>query len=114
MSDYSSIFLWQIVTVTVDRPIWSKHPNWWYNYPVNYWYITGVMAPDNEELDAYILGVDSPVEVFTGRCVAIIERIEDNDDKLIIVPDWIIFTVEKIRELTFFQEQFFDSKIILA
>lgn len=27
-------------------------------YPINYGYIEGVMAPDGEEQDAYILGVN--------------------------------------------------------
>ena len=30
-------------------------------YPINYGYIEGVMAPDEEEQDAYILGVNEPV-----------------------------------------------------
>ena len=29
-------------------------------YPINYGYIEGVMAPDGEEQDAYILGVNEP------------------------------------------------------
>jgi Inorganic pyrophosphatase len=45
-----------IVTVIVDRPKGSRHPV--YNdlcYPINYGYIDGVMAPDGEEQDAYII-----------------------------------------------------------
>ena len=30
-------------------------------------YIEGVMAPDGEEQDAYILGVNEPVKKFTGK-----------------------------------------------
>ena len=30
-------------------------------------YIEGVMAPDGEEQDAYILGVNEPVGKFTGK-----------------------------------------------
>ena len=36
-------------------------------YPINYGYIEGVMAPDGEEQDAYILGVNEPVKKFTGK-----------------------------------------------
>jgi inorganic pyrophosphatase len=39
-----------------------------------------------EELDAYILGVFEPLEVFRGKCIAVINRLNDNDDKLIVVP----------------------------
>ncbi len=31
-------------------------------YPINYGYIEGIMAPDGEEQDVYILGVDEPVK----------------------------------------------------
>ena len=59
------------VTVTVDRPLGSFHPEHHdMYYPVNYGYVEGVMAPDGEEQDAYILGVSKPVEHFTGRVIA--------------------------------------------
>ena len=57
------ISLGATVTVTVDRPLGSYHPkhkNLY--YPVNYGYIEGVPAADGEEQDAYLLGVDRPVE----------------------------------------------------
>ena len=43
-------------------------------YPINYGYIEGVMAPDGEEQDAYILGVNEPVCKFTGKIIAIVYR----------------------------------------
>ena len=47
------------VTVTVDRPLGSYHPEHKdMYYPINYGYVEGIMAPDGEEQDAYILGVD--------------------------------------------------------
>lgn len=53
----------KIVKVTVDRPMGSYHPNHRYiYYPVNYGYIKGIMSPNGEEQDAYILGVDHPVD----------------------------------------------------
>ena len=56
------------VTVTVDRPLGSYHPEYKdMYYPINYGYIEGVMAPDGEEQDAYILGVNEPVGKFTGK-----------------------------------------------
>ena len=46
------------VTVTVDRPLGSRHPKHPdILYTVNYGYIEGIMAPDGEEQDAYILGI---------------------------------------------------------
>jgi inorganic pyrophosphatase len=56
------------VTVTVDRPLGSYHPEHKdMYYPINYGYVEGIMAPDGEEQDAYILGVDEAIEKFTGK-----------------------------------------------
>ena len=58
------------VTVTVDRPLGSYHPEHKdMYYPINYGYVEGIMAPDGEEQDAYILGVDEAIEKFTGSKV---------------------------------------------
>ena len=55
------------VIVKVDRPMGSYHPEHKdMYYPINYGYIEGIIAPDGEEQDAYILGVDGPVEEFSG------------------------------------------------
>ena len=62
-----------IVTVKVDRPMESYHPEHKdMNYPINYGYIEGVIAPDGEEQDAYLLGLEEPVEEYTGIVIAII------------------------------------------
>lgn len=50
-----------LVTVTVDRPLGSYHPEHpRLYYPVNYGYIEGRLAPDGEGQDAYILGITHP------------------------------------------------------
>ncbi|MBT6691490.1 inorganic pyrophosphatase [Candidatus Parcubacteria bacterium] len=109
---YSTQFLGQKVRVKIDRAMGSKHPKFDMIYPINYGFIEGIMAPDGEELDAYILGVDKPVEQFTGQCIAVIHRTDDEDDKLIVVPEGEDYTDEEIRELTDFQEKYFKSEII--
>ena len=110
--NYATKFLGNIIEVTIDRPLGSKHPKHNYFYPVNYGYIVGEMAPDNEEVDAYVLGVYKPVDKFTGKCIAVIHRLNDDDDKLIVVPKDKEFSDEQIRALTDFQERFFTSEII--
>lgn len=67
----------------------------------------GDLAPDGEEVDAYLLGVFEPVESFTGKCIAVIHRLDDDDDKLIIVPEDKNYTAEQIIVLIEFQERFF-------
>jgi inorganic pyrophosphatase len=81
-------------------------------YPVNYGYIKDTISGDGEPLDAYVLGVSAPCETFQGQCVAVIHRQDDNDDKLIVVPEGVQLTNSDIRELTQFQEQFFQIDII--
>jgi inorganic pyrophosphatase len=109
----STNFLNKIVTVKMDRPMGTRHPKIHEIYYIqNYGYIPDTMAADWEELDAYVLGVLEPLDEFTGRCIAIIHRINDNDDKLIVVPDWTSYTDDQIKALTEFQERFFKSVIL--
>jgi len=75
-------FLDKIVEVIVDRPLCSKHPKHGFLYEANYGYIEGTISPDGEELDAYYLGVDRPLEKGIGKVIAIIHRTDDDDDKL--------------------------------
>lgn len=100
------------IDIKVDRPLGSKHPKHGFIYPVNYGYVPNTMSGDSEELDAYILGIYEPLETFTGKCIAIIHRTNDNDDKLVIVPESKSFSNGEIRALTDFQEQYFESIII--
>jgi inorganic pyrophosphatase len=97
--------------VTIDRPLGSRHPRHGFLYPLNYGCVPGTTAPDGEELDAYVLGVFEPVETFTGRCIAVIHRLDDQDDKLVLAPAGRDYTDDQIRALVEFQERFFTSII---
>ncbi len=105
-------FIGKTLTIEIDRPIGSRHPQWGFIYPVNYGYVPGIPAPDGEDLDVYVLGVFEPLEEFRGCCIAILHRLDDNDDKLVVVPEGKNFTEEQISALTEFQERFFKSKIL--
>lgn len=105
-------YLGQTLTIKIDRPLGSKHPKWDFIYELNYGFLPNTKAADDEEIDAYVLGIAEPIQEFTGVCIAIIHRLNDNEDKLIIVPPNQKFTDEKIQRLTNFQEKFFKSVII--
>ena len=105
-------FLGKLVRVQMDRPLGSKHPKHGFTYEVNYGFIPNTISGDGEELDAYVLGIDTPLATFSGKCVAIIHRTNDNDDKLIVVPDGQNPTNEYIEQKTAFQEQWFKHTII--
>ena len=109
-----NIKLNSIVTVTIDRPLGSAHPNHKDTvYPINYGYIKGVMANDGEYQDAYIVGVNEPVHSFTGVVIAIIKRKNDAEDKLVVAPEDMVFTKKQIEQLTLFQEKYFKTEIIM-
>lgn len=108
----SKSYIGKLVEVKMDRPMGSKHPKYGFIYPVNYGYVPNTISGDGAELDCYVLGVFEPLSKFKGKCIAIIHRINDNDDKLIIVPDGKDYSDDAIRALTEFQERFFESIII--
>ncbi len=104
-------YLNQIVTVTMDRQMGSSHPKHGFVYPVNYGYIEGTISGDGEELDAYVLGEHNPLEKFTGKVVAIIHRLNDDDDKLVVMEDGRNYSDAQILALTEFQEKWFKIEI---
>jgi len=108
----SKKYLGKTVDVTFDRPFGSKHPKFGFLYEANYGFLPGTKAPDGEELDAYYLGVSESLKNATGKCIAIIHRLENDDDKLIIVPDGVDLTDEQIEKQVSFQEKFFKHKIV--
>ena len=103
-----------IVKVVVDRPMGSRHPEHTdLIYPVNYGYIEGIIAPDGEEQDAYILGVDKPLKEFAGRVIAIIHRLDDIEDKWVVAPEGVSFKREEIEREVHFQEKYFKHEVIM-
>lgn len=104
----------KIYRATIDRPLGSAHPNHPdLIYTVNYGYIGGIIAPDGEEQDVYVLGVSEPIKTFTGKLVAIIHRKNDVEDKWILCPENYYPTIDEIREKTYFQEKYFDIEIMI-
>ena len=105
-------FIGATVTIKIDRPLGSPHPEWGFIHSVNYGYLPGVIAPDGEELDAYLLGVFEPVAEFTGICIAVVHRRDDPDDKLVVVPEGVDYSDEQIMALTEFIERYYQSEVI--
>jgi inorganic pyrophosphatase len=108
----STEFIGKTVRIKIDRPMGSRHPTHGFLYPLNYGFVLGVLAPDGEELDAYLLGVFEAVAEFEGRCIAVIHRLDDEDDKLVLAPAGRQFSDDQILALTEFQERFFKPVVI--
>ena len=107
-------YLGKEVEIKIDRPLGSTHPKHKnIVYQVNYGYIPNVIGGDGEELDVYLLGVNETVNEYNATVIAVIHRLNDNEDKLVVAPKGITFTKEQIIELTFFQEQYFESEIFM-
>ena len=105
-------YLGKTVDIRIDRPIGSihpKHPD--IIYPINYGYIPNVLGGDGEELDVYLLGIDTPVNEYSARIIGIVNRHNDVEDKLVAAPEGINFNKEEIAKAIRFQEQWYDTTV---
>lgn len=105
-------YLNKLVDVNIAQPLGSIDEEYGYIYPINYGYIKNTMSGTDEELDAYILGEFNPIEKYNGRVIAIIKRINCNDEKLIVCNKDKRYTKEQIKVLVEFRERYFDYIII--
>lgn len=105
-------YLGRTVKIEINRQLGTRHPKHGFMYMVNYGFVPNTISGDGEELDAYLLGVFEPVSEYEGEVIAIIQRTNDNDDKLIVAPKGTKYSDEAIRALTEFQERYFSSVII--
>ena len=102
----------QMVHVVIDRPMNTCHPEHKdLFYPVNYGYIEGIMAPDGEEQDAYILGVNEAVDKFIGKIIAIVHRKDDIEEKWVVVPDGVTFSKEESGDRFIFRNNILIVKL---
>ena len=105
-------FIGKPVIIKMIQPLGSRHPSRNLISSTNYGYIPTIVSGNTKKLDAYVLGIFEPLEVFEGTCIAVLHHLHDNDDKLIVVPDGKNYTDAQINALTEFQEKFFEHKII--
>ena len=113
--DYSSV-IGSRVECSVDRPLGSAHPRFPdLIYPVNYGYVNGVIGGDGSEQDVYILGADKPLAQCSGRVIAVYHRLNDIEDKWIVLPEGCdkTFTEQDILSLIDFQEKMFDGRLYM-
>lgn len=57
--------------------------------------------------------MDEAIEKFTGKIIAVVHRNDDVEEKWIVAPEGMTFTKEEIMKQIYFQEQYFDSKIMV-
>ena len=100
------------IDVVIDRPLGSCHPEYGNIYPINYGYVPNTMSGDGKELDCFIIGVFNPLTKYTGKCIAVIHKLNDNEDKLVIAPEGKDYSNDAIEALVEFQERWFEHKLI--
>lgn len=108
----------ETVTVKIDHPMGSADDdNPSIVYPINCGYVERDYENENiGELEvykqrAYVLGVDVPIDEFTGILTAIVRRRDDNSSVWIVVPENIHYTSQQLEEMIYFNEQYYDSYI---
>ena len=58
--------------------------------------------------------MDDPIEEIEAQVIALIIRLNDDENKLVATVGNKKYTVEEIQKSTFFQEQYFEVKIVPA
>ena len=109
-------YIGKIVDIEIDRPLGSRHPKYKdFIYPINYGFVPNTVSGDGKELDCYIIDLDKKVQKVSGKCIGIIQRINDEDDKLIVVDinNNKKYTEDDIIKIVNFAEKYFSSMIIL-
>lgn len=105
-------YLGKKVSIVIDQPYGTYYKN--ALYTCNYGYVPDTIAPDGMGLDAYFLGSHKPLDTAEGTCIAIIHRLEDDDDKLILVPEGTNLSDEEIDTAVNFRERFFKHVVLRA
>lgn len=101
------------VKVYIDRQLGTKHHSYSDTiYEVNYGYIKEIEAADGEYQDAYVLGENQPIKECLGKVYAIVERENDDEDKIIVKNDDKEYSKEELINIINFQEKYFKYKIV--
>lgn len=107
--------LGKIVTVIVEHTIGENHPLYPdTQYFANYGYVEEVLKQTGEFQNAYIYGVDEPVDSFRGIVIAMIYRKGEDGSQWVVGRQGETIHHSKIQKLVGFQEQFYDTKFIFA
>jgi hypothetical protein len=103
-------YLDRTVHIGIDRPIGYVHQKERYTltYPINYGYVPGVLGGDGEELDVYLLGVDTPVCEYEAHVIGIAHRENDVEDKLIGAPVGMLFDAETMAVWSIVLDEYFE------
>ncbi len=101
----------QTVDVIIDHPYGSHHPYRDSIYELNYGYIYN--EENDTYINAYIYGIEEPLETYKGQVVGLIYHKEDNDIRLIVASPLLIINKDELIQAVGFEEQYYDTYIEL-
>ncbi|MBI5410284.1 MAG: hypothetical protein HZA14_13055 [Nitrospirae bacterium] len=93
------------VVVFVDKPMGSKHPRFGWTYPINCGYVRRACTIHGDTLSVYILGVDRPINIFSGKAIAVVYRRTETTYRLVVAPDGIDFSDNEIEKAIEFENE---------
>ena len=97
----------------MDRPLGSVHPRRPdITYPVNYGEIPDTLSGDGQPIDAYLLGWNEALDEAEGTVLAVIVRVDDPEDKLVVARPGTVWTDEELLRAVLFQEQHFQTLLV--
>ena len=100
------------VEVIIDRPLGSKYQEHENSiYELNYGYIEGLYTIDGKEQEAYIIGENSSLLKFKGVVIAIVIRLKNLENKVVVAARGKKFSRQEILDAINFQEQFFEIEL---
>lgn len=98
------------VWVTVEHKLGSNHPEHGV-YPLNCGYVSEVLQQENEWQDAYIIGVNHPVDIFQGEVIATLRQPGEAAGRWVVATPGTRMSEADIRRLTAFGEKADNVKI---
>jgi inorganic pyrophosphatase len=99
------------VTITVTHPLGSVHPEYEWSYPINCGTYPALRDSDGSSIEAYVLVEEDSLEHFTGTVIAVIERLDVENPKLVLAPAGVIISEGDVAAAVHFQEHWFDYRI---
>ena len=73
----------------------------------------GDIRQDNEKITDRKERCDFSRDRFSGKAAAVIHRIDDSEDKLVVLPDGITMQPDEILSAVSFAERYFDPVLYL-
>lgn len=105
-------FIDQTVRIEIPKNITRKEKNVNAQFPINFGVIPDVLDGEGKKLECYIVGTDKINNEFTGKCIAVLHKFDNTEDKLIVTQNDKNFSDSEIREILKFQEKNYLNEII--